>query len=109
MHYSYTANIRRRSDVGLMLVERRRRWANIKETLGRRLIFARQANVEESVQSGFDSKRGRMTMYILFCQHKRKLLIQNQHFLVVFLLVSMVYVRCIVPSTSNPGTILVQL
>ena len=33
-----TANTRRRPNVGLMLGQRRRRWANNKPTLGRRLV-----------------------------------------------------------------------
>ena len=34
------ANMRRWPNVGLLLVQRRRRWANSKPTLGQRLIFA---------------------------------------------------------------------
>ena len=32
--------IQLKNNVGLMLVERRRRWANIKPTLGQRIVFA---------------------------------------------------------------------
>ena len=36
--------MRSRPNVGLMLVHRLRRWANIKPTLGQRLVFAGSAN-----------------------------------------------------------------
>ena len=38
--FSFQANTRRLPKVGLMMAQRRRRWANSEPTLGERLVFA---------------------------------------------------------------------